>query len=198
MDYTTVSALTAYLGISSSDDNALLADCITRASRMLDEAAGQTFGATSDATYTFDAVMDVHDGRLLTFDGRYACAITSVTNGDGVSVAASEYTTEPRNTPPYYGLTLKRNSSQVWTFSDAPEDAISITARWACTPNADGTPSAAIVQAAVRLAAWLYRQKDTHADADRVIQTGDGMTVLPMQLPKDVQDIIAPWRRLTT
>ena len=115
----------------------------------------------------------------------------SITNGDGVSVGAAEYVTEPRWETPFYGVTLKRESDIRWTWDDTPEDAITVVGRWAYS----ATAPADIVQATERLAAYLYRQKDNMSDLDRAVAVSGNMTVLPQSLPRDVQLILAPYRR---
>jgi len=51
------------------------------------------------------------------------------------------------------------------------------------------------VQATTRLAAFLYRQKDSNADLDRPLLTGDGVTIMPSSLPHDVRQILDPYRK---
>jgi hypothetical protein len=54
-----------------------------------------------------------------------------------------------------------------------------------------------IVQACRRLAAFLYRQKDTQAgDTDRPILAGDGSVIMPTTLPQDVEMLLQPYMRI--
>jgi hypothetical protein len=188
--YCTTAQLKTYTGIEGSGDDVLLADCILRAQTMMDRFTRRTFECPVDTTRTFDAVCDVV-GRELWLDTDL-CAITSITNGDGAAVSAASVVSEPRNATPYYALTLKASSGLAWTYTTDPEDAISITGRWAYSI----TPPADIEQACVRLAAWLYRQKDSSADLDRPMVSADGATLMPMQIPHDVLAILAPYKRV--
>ncbi|GIV82782.1 MAG: hypothetical protein KatS3mg051_2136 [Anaerolineae bacterium] len=190
MAYATLAELKAYLGITGTTDDMLLTDLLVRSQAIIDAATQRTFEATADSTRYLDAVEDV-DGRVLWLDRVGDLAqITSITNGDGSSVASSEYVTEPRNQAPYYAIQLKASSSVAWTYSDSPENAIAITGRWAYSV----TPPDDIVHACIRLAAYLYRQKDNATDLDRPVIAGN-VTLLPAQLPADIQSLLAPYRR---
>jgi hypothetical protein len=190
--YATLDQLKTYVGATDTTDDLLLTDCLTRAQAMIDSATSRRFEAAADSTRTFDGVVDVsRGGRTLWLDGDL-CALTSITNGDGGSVTPVQVVSEPRNSTPYYALTLKASSGLVWTYETDPEDAISVTGRWAYSV----TPPADIEQACIRLAAWLYRQKDSSADLDRPVVSADGATLMPAQVPADVQAILKLYRRV--
>ena len=191
MAYTTVSALKTYLGVVGNTDDALLTALIARAQAIVDAYCGRTFEAAQDSTRKLDAKLSVSADKRTLYVERDLCAITSITNGDGVTVAASEYVTEPRWEKPFYGITLKRESDIRWTWDNTPEDAITVVGRWAYS----ATAPADIAQATDRLAAYLYRQKDNMGDLDRAVAVSGNMTVLPQSLPRDVQLILAPYRR---
>lgn len=190
MAYCSLAQLKTYVGATDNDDDALLTDCITRAEAVIDRATKRTFEASADSTRTFDAQQDVA-GRTLYLDADL-CAITSITNGDGAAITALQVVSEPRNHAPYYALTLKASTGLAWTYETDPEDAISVTGRWAYST----TPPADIEQACVRLAAWLYRQKDSSSDLDRPMVSMDGATLLPAQIPADVQRMLQPYVRV--
>lgn len=186
--YCTLSELKAYLGIGSEDDDTLLTDLIERAQAMIESYCGRVFETASDSTRVFDAARDV-EGRALVLDADL-CQITSITNGDGLVVAANEYVTEPRNDAPYRAIVLKSGADTAWTYDDTPENAISITGRWAYSVSAP----ADITHACIRLAAYLYRQKDNPADGARV--TAEGVVLVASRLPPDVVDVLGRYRRI--
>lgn len=190
MTYCSLAQLKAYTGVTGAGDDTLLTDCIVRAEGIIDSTTGRTFEASTDSTRTFDGEMDVV-GRTLYLDADL-CAITSITNGDGGAITAGQVVSEPRNTAPYYALTLKASSGLAWTYEDDPEDAIAVVGRWGYST----TPPADIEQACVRLAAWLYRQKDNSADMDRPVISPDGTTLLPSRLPSDVERILNAYKRV--
>lgn len=185
MAYASLTDLTTYLGIDDSTaDDGLLGRLLVRAQAAIDTHTRRTFEATVDETrwHTLDDVC----GRQLQFDGDL-CAITSIVNGDGATVAASEYHTLPRNRTPYYAAELWPDSVTAWDADSAGQ--IAVTGKWAYSLTAP----ADVQHACVRLAAWLYRQKDNTA-GDQTVIIGD-TTILPARLPSDVQQLLQPYRR---
>lgn len=183
-------------------DDELFDIYLADAQLMIDGFCHRTFEASANTTRYFDALTDL---RTLSLPGeqRYSqnrtlwlgddiCAISSVVNGDGTTVSAISYVTEPRNSTPYYALTLKGSANVTWTYDESPENAIAVTGRWAYSQTAD----ALIRGATLALAAWAYRQKGGTGEADRPLVTGDGVTILPAVLPKHVYERLAARRRL--
>jgi hypothetical protein len=195
MSYATLAEFKAYLKIptATTTEDTLLQTFLDEADGLIDEIIGVPSSAASATARIFDDPALIDD-RILVF-GRadVACAITSVVNGDGETVAAGDYYSLPRGELPIYGLALKQSSTVTW---DAGGDGITVTARWAHTTNADGTPDALIKGAALQLAAWLYRSKDNVTELSRPVRTDDGVTILPMALPKAVLDRLAVRRSL--
>lgn len=190
MAYTTVSLLKTYLGATTSNDDTLLTALIARAQAIIDAYCQRTFEASANTSKTFDADRDT-DGAWLYLDEDLA-SINTVTNGDGdVLTASTEYMTEPRNRTPYFAIKLISQSGLSWTWTTAPENAITISGKWAYSTTAPDD----IVHATLRLAAYLYRQRDNAADLDRPVYVGNA-TILPSQLPSDIKTILAPYRRL--
>lgn len=115
-----------------------------------------------------------------------------MTNGDGTTVASSSYVTEPRNETPYQALRLKQSASVAWTYDDTPEDAISITGRWAYSTSAPTD----VVMATRDLAVWLYRrrgQEGASLDAPQV--SPSGMMLFPAKLPETVKMVVAKYQK---
>ena len=187
MAYVTVIELKRYLGIDAdnSTDDALLSDMVQRAQAAVDNRTGRTFEAAADAAHTFDA--GSVDGDWLWLDDDL-CSVTSVVNGDGATVAAGQYTTRPVNRRPWFALLLRPDASVAW---DAASGDIAVTGRWAYSLTAP----ADVVQATVRLAAWMYRQKDNTAN-DSPMLAGDTL-ILPSRLPADVVELLQPYRRVS-
>lgn len=187
MAYTTAALLKTYLGATTATDDTLLTALIVRAQAIIDAYCQRTFEAASNTSKTFDAERDV-EGQMLYLDEDLA-AINSVTNGDGTVVTT--YTTEPRNRTPYYAIKMLDSATVFWTYSTTPENAITISGKWAYSVAAPED----IVHCCLRLAAYLYRQRDNAADLDRAVIAGNA-TILPAQLPADIKTILAPYRRL--
>lgn len=182
-----------YLGVSSTDDDDLLDDLIASAESIVKEFTHRTFDASS-STKKFDAEGDV-EGATLYFSSGFELAgePSAVTNGDGTAlVADTDYVMVPLNRFPAYGLQMLPSSSSYWQGKSNGDhvNAISITGVWGY--SASGSTPNDVVQAAKRLSAFLYRQRDTNSDADRPLIV-DGVTVLPSSLPRDVERMLSPY-----
>ena len=193
MAYTTIQAAKDYLGITTTTDDSLIGGFISSAQAWIDRHCHRTFEATADTERTFDAVYDVIDDALVL--DRDLASITSITNGDGTVLTAAQYVTEPRNAVvdglPIQEIRIRSDADITWTYGDYHEDAITVDGPWAYSLSVPYD----VEQACVRLTAWLYRQKDTSADADRPLLTGDGNVIMPSALPADVATYLKPYRR---
>lgn len=193
--WVTNTELKTYLGISGSGDDSLLTTLIAQAQAFLEQETGRKFEASANTTRTFDAVRDVaedEDGtaRLLILD-QDLCSINSVTNGDGVVVSSSDYTTEPRNDTPYWAIRLKSNSTVGWTYNDAPENAISISGKWAYSATCPDD----VKRAALDLAAYYYRRRGVEGTAlDTPTVSPSGVTMFPGGLPGSVKAVISKYQ----
>jgi hypothetical protein len=195
MAYPTLTEVKEQLGIDSSvKDDTFLERLMTAAIAYIEgpNGADRRFNVTADTTRSFDANRNVSaDRRTLTLDDDL-CQITSITNGDGATVSASNYSTRPRNNPPYYALTIKYNStSSFWTWQDTPEDAITIVGRWGYSI----TPPADIAEAFKGLVAYRYRRRGNSNEMDRPLMAEGGVLIMPSQVPRDIQGVLTGYRR---
>jgi hypothetical protein len=190
MAYCTVIELTDYLGINDADDDALLTAIIERATAIIDMRCKRTVVAESTSAEYFTVGRDT-DGPYLFFDDVCA-AITEVLNGDpdATAVTSSQYVTIPYKAP-HYAIKILRSSSQVWQYTNDPEDAIKVTANWGYFATIPDD----VRHFCIRLSAYLYRQKDTSMDLDRPILTDAGVTLLPADLAKDLQVLVRAYER---
>ena len=188
--YCTAMDIIEELKIASVDDDTLIEHYIAQAQNFLEQHTARVFEASVDSTKRFDYDRDVNR-RTLTF-GYDCCAITSITNGDGVAVAATEYVTEPRNATPFWAVRLKTSSAFSWTYQDDPEDAIAVTGRWAYSI----TPPENVVRAVIRLAAYYYRSAEAQV-FDVTALPEQGQMMIPKGIPPDVKDAIEIWRKHT-
>ncbi len=211
MAYTDINTVKSYLGGNAPvGADALLTGFVAAAQSIIDAYCHQPFEAAADSTRFFDPLVDTRGenysygygygagyspyaygaGRRLYLDYPL-CAITSATNGDGVALLPADYVTEPRNMTPWYALSLKTNTNKVWTYTGSPENSIAILGRWAYSV----LPPADIQQAAVRLAGFLFYQRDNGIDLDRILQTASGVAI-PPDLPRDVCKMLEPYKRI--
>ena len=190
--YCTLDELKLYLSIGSEveGDDALLTSFILTAQKLIETKTTRRFESSTTSTRYFDADSNTDRKRQLFFDDDI-CSITSIVNGDGLTVSASDYTTRPRHETPYHSIRLKDAADIDWTYEDTPEDAIAVTGHWAYSV----TPPTDVKHACMRLASFLYRQKDNATDIDRPL-VGDGVMVMPVKLPSDVEAMLKPYARL--
>jgi len=186
MAYAELYEVKQYLGIGDEDgDDGLLSEIIARAQAFIEAYTGRVFEAVT-ATKYFST--DSIEGRYLRLWGYDLLTVTTLTNGDNTEIAAANYRLEPRNETPKWQIRLDENTNWEMTNSDSE---VSIAGTWGYT----ATVPADINHACVRLVAFLYRQKDTSADIDRPLVTGDGVTIMPSGLPQDVKSILDSYRR---
>ncbi len=191
MAYTTAAAVKTYLGISSATDDALIGTLVTAAQSAIDQYTRRVFECSSATARLLDAASDTDPRGRILYLRDDLCAITSIVNGDGVTVTAAQYVTEPRDTTPYYALRLKTSTQTAWTFATDQEGAISITGKWAYS----ATAPADVVQAATRLAAWMYRAKDAQVFESTAFSE-IGTIRVRMDIPADIKALLDPYRRL--
>lgn len=190
MAYCTIGDIVEYLGIGSPSDDGLIQTHIDAAHAWIDKYCHRTFESASDSTRYLDARGEHIRRSTIYFDDVGELAqITSVVNGDGVTVASNEYVTIPRNAAPYTGLRLKGMSTKRWEFTTDWEDAIAVTGRWAYSVTAP----AAIKEACVALAAFYYRQKDQPFTDVTAVEMG--IVVRPVGIPQHVKALLMPYRK---
>ncbi len=189
--YATATDLKTYLSITGTGDDALLNALLVRASSAVDSYTGRRFAASSDTTRYFDAIGDhIVGGRILYVD-EDLYSVTTVTNGDGNAISSTYYTLVPRNNTPHYAIRLKDSYTSVWTYTTTWEDAISIVGKWAYSEN----PTDDIIQATLRWAGYLYKQKDAQVFDTTAIPEA-GVIQIPAGIPQDVRMLLRPYKRV--
>lgn len=203
--YATLEQLKQSLDIQGGDEDELLKAALEAAQDTIERVTQRVFEAEADETRYVDYDDAYILGQKLYLPGDL-CQITSVVNGDGMEVTPEMYVTLPRlrsinggvvslpNSPqarPWYALQLKLSSNIFWAFYDTPEEAIAITGRWAYSIEAP----AAIHNATLRLASWMYTQKDSLAPRSDSEVSNHGPLLLMSDLPEDVQRRLLPFMR---
>lgn len=192
MGYVTLAQFKSYRGITSSKEDALIGDIIDRATGQIERYCDRLFLApTTAATHYLDAVRDVSDDRRTLYLDDDLATVVTIVNGDDETVATTHYVTEPRHATPYRSIRLTQLADSLWTYDDAPEDAIEVNGRWG---YATAVP-ADVQHATIRLATYLYAQKDVSV-FDVTMQMGMGVVTVPQGMPRDVREILEPYRRL--
>lgn len=151
-----------------------------------------TAGITAYPNYAPERIGGLGFMRTLYLD-KDLCAIATVVNGDGSTVSAASYVTEPRNEPPYFALTLKGSSGLVWTWGADVENAIAITGRWAYSIS----PPNDVKMACLELASYLYRRRGLEGmTLDQPQVSPSGVTLYPPGMPVLVQSVIGQYQKL--
>jgi hypothetical protein len=204
MSYCAVSDILDYGSFTTTDAGLLLGTLIPRAEAIIEAYTGRIFecstAETSTRYYEIGDVLD--DGLTLMLDNDWMGVDSGATDGTNVikagdtNLASSNYVYLPRNSSgPYYAIQMKENSPQNWdalTSDGDYEQSISMKGFWCYSKSAP----ADIAHACVRLTYWIYRQRQTDADLDRPLLTGDGVTILPTRLPHDVCSILDRYKRV--
>jgi len=163
-----------------------------------------SLGIKSSASSTWTYSTDYQNAISVT--GRWAymewAAITAISRS-GANVVTATVTAPRLSVGASVFVLGVADTSFNGTFTVVSNSGAAIT--WAQTAGADTdttgiilfTPTD-IVTACRRLAAWMYRQKDTQmGDQDRPILAGDGSVIMPTTLPQDVEKLLMPYTRIT-
>lgn len=134
--YTTLARVKELLGIDSNDttyDN-LLDTLIEQASRTIDAYTNTRFYTPDNAETRY---FDIPADDRLVFDSDLV-SVSSVTNGDGSGISASDYVLLPANKTPKRALELKPTSGVVWKVSSSGEtlQVIQVTGFWGYSNSA--------------------------------------------------------------
>lgn len=186
----TLADIRKYLRVPSDVviDDELLTTSLIVAQELIETATRRKFEVnTTPAVRKFNVNCVSKNYEVLYLDCDLVSA-TQITDGVGRVLLAGDYRLEPYNHPPYTYITALSGMGYRWQFG--VDEGISINGTWGYS----ATPPASIKHAVMRLAAWLYKQRDTHSE---VVAVGsDGVQSIPQRaMPRDVYDIIKPYVR---
>ncbi len=187
--YATLAELKAYAGISLTDtaQEALLNSLLERASEVCRTFTGQEFAAaeTTVAIDFSDPRVEM-DGATLTLYSMSALSVTSIGLEDGTVIPGASVALLPRSAARKYKIRLLDPYGWTGTF-------VEITGKFGYSL----TPPADIVHSVIRLAHFMFKQKDNASgDTDRPIVSPEGLLLMPGGLPTDVQAIWQKYRRV--
>lgn len=187
--YATLQDYKDYQRITTADvvDDAYIESAIEAASRWIDRESGTRF-YTATETRKYNTPI----GRLIMLDAHFT-AITSVTNGDGTSIAAANFVTLPANSLPLWGVELKSASGVQWLEANgSPQQAISITG----SVGYSSTPPRDIIIACLEIAKALYSRRFGENLSVKTVITPAGVVQIPEGVPDMAAMTINNYRRL--
>ncbi len=189
MAYTTTALLKSYMGITASTDDTLLSLCIDRAQATVESYTNRVFEASADTTRKFTPIVNTQ----WLGSGLYGdlISITSITNGDGSAVPTGSVVLLSPNRTPAWAVRIKESSGYVWKYTDTPEASVSIVGRWGYSLTAPAN----IIQATLRLASQMYRQRDGSPDLGNSLISADGSTIVTSAMSRDIEALLKPYRR---
>lgn len=183
---------------ANSDHDDMLERLLNAATATVNRVTRRRFNADTAETVLIDCTRDNVMGRLLFLPDDFH-TITAVVNGDGATIPATDYVTNPRQRVvdgdtvtavdwPFYELQIKPTVRTTWTYRGDPLEAIAVTGY----RGFSAIPPADIVEATYQLAMHVYRLPDK---AERVVVSPDGVWLTPDSVPAYVKQQLVPYRK---
>jgi hypothetical protein len=201
--YATLAEFKLWGSITSTDanDDSVIEDCIEAASRYIDGETLRTFYARTETRY-YDVPEAqgrpllsgrlILGSRLLKLDDDLL-TITTLTNGDGNTIDATEYNLIPKNLTQKRAIKLKASSSKYWDMdSDGnTEWVISVAGTWGYSSTAPHD----IRQACLMIGHSIYKRRMGENTSSSVKVTGAGVVITPQDVPSQAAAIIQKYRK---
>lgn len=188
MAYLDAGTLRTYIGGIDTSQDALLTATIARAQSQIETETRRKFEAQTNITRVYPNFYDRIVGMNHLYLDDDLLSLTTLVNGNGSTIASSGYFLLPLNQTPSQSIRLKTNPSPVWIWNT--DQTIQVTGTWGFSTTAP----ADIVQATLRLATKMWRERDSQI-FDITFEPGMGQLTIPAGMPKEVQQLIAPYRR---
>lgn len=189
--YISLSDFKLYAEITSTDanDDAALEDMIEAASRFIDRFTGRIFYAET-ATKLFD----LPEGDTLYLETEDLLTVTTLTNGDGTTIASSNYWLLPHNTSPKYAIRLRASSGVSWDSATNGDvyACISIAGTWGYASSAPDN-----VKLACAMIANAYRQQRSGQGVQAATVTPGGLVLQDVEIPRPALAILRDYRRVS-
>lgn len=174
-----------FVGTQAQDQDGLMQMCVDDAEDFIDAHTRRNFAGTAGTYYANRFAQDKVVGQAL-YLTRDLHTLTALQNGDSTTIPLGSVWLEPQNDgPPYRILRLK--SSYAWVWNTDSNVIVSGTFGY-------GTAAPpAIKEAAVQLAQYYYRLKDTGPGGVTGFQDG-GEVTYPPGMPDTIRIIIEKFR----
>ncbi len=197
VDYAALEEVRAYAVFKTQDEanDTLLEDLITQVSRLIDKLTGRTFAPDADTTY-YVPFCKVEGRDLFLGEMDYPLlSVTTLKNGDGTTIASTEYLLLPRahaNTAPRFNtIRLKETSDVDWEDDDDGDGFIEITGKWGWSLTVPEDVKLATIEAV----AYVFKNRKTIENSERAQASGDGLLLMPSMLPKRTIAVIEAYKK---
>lgn len=193
VDYASLEEVRQYGNFKTVDEanDPLLEDLLTQVSRLIDTLTGRTFAPSADTTeyIPFEYV----DGRDLFFGDKNhtLLSVTTLLNGDGTSIANTEYLLLPRGAARFHTIRLKEMSDVDWEEDADGDSFITITGKWGYSTTVPDDIKLATIQAVL----YVFKQRKTIETSERAQVGGDGLVLMPSMLPKITLEVIKQYKK---
>lgn len=158
-------------------------------------------GFKSSSTSFWQYETDIQNAISVTGRWSYMDRITTANITRNTSVVTATVTAPYLSVGMSITVYCSANSSFDGTFVITANTGTTITWAQSGSNNSETSalllcPPSDIITACRRLAAWMYRQKDTQqGDTDRPLLAGDGIVIMPTTIPQDVEKILLAYTR---
>lgn len=186
MAYCTESEIKQRLDINSATYDGMLGQLANVASDWIDAHCMLPQGAFAVAADT----ARYYDPSALSYEATLKLdqpivSVTTLVNGDGVTLPGAAYRLHPRNASPYWSIRLL--SGYAWQFGIDGEIAVTGKFGWSLTRPKP------VQEAAIMLSGWLFKRYQA-ALQDATVNLDLGQLVYSDPIPKQVTMMLAPFR----
>jgi len=187
--YASLAEVKAYINTSSTNagDDAVIEDMVEMASRLIDAETHRTFYARTETHY-----FDYTSLRSLFMDDDLL-TITTITNGDALTIASTEYNLYPLNKTPKNEIRLKKASTYYWCLDGNSNDeaVITVAGTWGYAATAPDH----IKHACISIVISAYHRRYGEGVEGVANITAAGVVVTPRDIPADAWGIIKSYRK---
>ena len=174
---------------TDSDDDTAIDGIIEGASRYIDSKTQRTFYSRTE-TRNFDVPRNRSRSLFLDDD---LLTITTLTNGDGNTIASSEYHLLPKNLTPFNEVRLTKTTTVFWATDSGGDDewVIALAGGWgwvAATPDD-------IREACLMISQSFYRRRMGENVSGIATVTAAGVVITPQDIPSVAADILARYMK---
>ena len=174
---------------TDSDDDTAIDRIIEGTSRYIDSKTQRTFYARTE-TRNFDVPRNRSRSLFLDDD---LLTITTLTNGDGNTIASSEYHLLPKNLTPFNEVRLTKTTTVFWATDSGGDDewVIALAGGWgwvAATPDD-------IREACFMISQSLYKRRMGENVSGIATVTAAGVVITPQDVPSVAADILARYMK---